>query len=108
VAARRRNQIEATGKRPPRISRIPLGRQEGRSINLRPAEWIRFRAAPQEQRVARAQLRAELAGRFPLDAKIMICQGREIVRLMYQNHFADAIRANGGRQRPGSGDFDSR
>jgi uncharacterized protein (DUF1697 family) len=40
------------------------------------------------QPVTRAQLRAELARRLPFDAKIMICQGREIVRLMSQNHFA--------------------
>ncbi|HEV8657015.1 MAG TPA: DUF1697 domain-containing protein [Thermoanaerobaculia bacterium] len=39
--------------------------------------------------VTRAQLRAELARRLPFDAEIMICQGREIVRLMSQNHFAD-------------------
>jgi len=38
--------------------------------------------------VARAQLRAELARRLPFDAEIVICQGREIVRLMSQNHFA--------------------
>ncbi len=36
----------------------------------------------------RAQLRAELARRLPFDAEIMICPGREIVRLMSQNHFA--------------------
>jgi uncharacterized protein (DUF1697 family) len=39
--------------------------------------------------VTRAQLRAELVRRLPFDAEIMICQGREIVRLMSQNHFAD-------------------
>jgi uncharacterized protein (DUF1697 family) len=39
--------------------------------------------------VARAQLRAELARRLPFDAEIVICQGREIVRLMSQNPFAD-------------------
>jgi uncharacterized protein (DUF1697 family) len=39
--------------------------------------------------VSRAQLRAELARRLPFDTEIMICQGREIVRLMSQNHFAD-------------------
>ena len=39
--------------------------------------------------VTRAHLRAELARRLPFDAEIMICQGREIVRLMSQNHFAD-------------------
>src|SRR6266511_1845607 len=39
--------------------------------------------------VTRAQLRAELARRLPFDAEVIICQGREIVRLMSQNHFAD-------------------
>ena len=38
--------------------------------------------------VTRAQLRAELARRLPFDTEIMICQGREIVRLLSQNHFA--------------------
>jgi uncharacterized protein (DUF1697 family) len=38
--------------------------------------------------VARAQLRAELARRLPFDTEIMICQGREIIRLMSQHHFA--------------------
>ena len=39
--------------------------------------------------VTRARLRAELERRLPFDAEIMICQGREIVRLMSQNHFVD-------------------
>ena len=39
--------------------------------------------------IARAQLRAELARRLPFDAEIMICQGRDIIRLMSRNHFAD-------------------
>ena len=39
--------------------------------------------------VSRAQLRAELAGSLPFDAEIMICEGRDIVRLMSRNHFAD-------------------
>jgi uncharacterized protein (DUF1697 family) len=39
--------------------------------------------------VTRAQLRAEFAGRLPFSAEIMICPGREIVRVMSQNHFAD-------------------
>ncbi|HZI94809.1 MAG TPA: DUF1697 domain-containing protein [Patescibacteria group bacterium] len=38
--------------------------------------------------VTQAQLRAELARRLPFDTEIMICQGREIVRLMSQDHFA--------------------
>ena len=39
--------------------------------------------------VSRAQLRAELARRLPFAAEITICQGREIVRLMARNHFAN-------------------
>lgn len=38
--------------------------------------------------VPRAQLRAELARRVPFDAEVVICQGRDIVRLMSQNPFA--------------------
>ncbi len=38
--------------------------------------------------VSRTQLRAELARRLPFNAEMMICEGREIVRLMTQNHFA--------------------
>ncbi len=41
------------------------------------------------QPVTRAQLRAELASNLPFSAEIMICQGREIVRLMSHNPFAD-------------------
>jgi uncharacterized protein (DUF1697 family) len=37
--------------------------------------------------VTRAQLRAELARRLPFDAEIMICDGREIARLMPGDHF---------------------
>ena len=40
------------------------------------------------QPVTRAQLRDDLARRLPFDAEIIICQGREIVRLMSQNPFA--------------------
>jgi len=39
--------------------------------------------------VTRTHLRAELARRLPFDAEILICQGREIVRLMSGNHFAE-------------------
>jgi uncharacterized protein (DUF1697 family) len=43
--------------------------------------------------VTRAQLRAELARRLPFETEIMICHGREIVRLISQDHFADqAVR----------------
>jgi uncharacterized protein (DUF1697 family) len=41
------------------------------------------------QPISRAHLRAELARRLPVAAEIMICQGREIIRMMSQNHFAD-------------------
>ena len=38
--------------------------------------------------VTRTQLRAELARKLPFDAEILICQGREITRLMSENPFA--------------------
>src|SRR5580704_14426122 len=41
------------------------------------------------QPITRAQLRSELTSRLPFNAQIMICQGREIVRLMSHNHFGD-------------------
>jgi uncharacterized protein (DUF1697 family) len=40
------------------------------------------------QPVSQAQLRAELASRLSFDTEIIICDGREIVRLMSLNHFA--------------------
>jgi uncharacterized protein (DUF1697 family) len=40
------------------------------------------------QPVAMARLRAELASRLPFDTEVMICDGREIVRLMSHDHFA--------------------
>jgi uncharacterized protein (DUF1697 family) len=39
--------------------------------------------------VTRAQLRAEIARRLPFDAEIVICEGREIVRLISTNPFAN-------------------
>ena len=41
------------------------------------------------QPVSRSQLRVEFARRLPFDAEIMICQGREIIRLMSHDCFAD-------------------
>ena len=41
------------------------------------------------QPVTRAQVRAELARRLPFATEVMICEGREIVRLISQGHFAD-------------------
>ncbi len=43
------------------------------------------------QPVSRAQLRVEFARRLPFEAQIMICQGREIVRLMSRDFFSDAL-----------------
>lgn len=39
--------------------------------------------------VTQSQLRTELAERLPFDTEIMICQGREIVRMMSRDPFAD-------------------
>lgn len=38
--------------------------------------------------ISRAQLRAEVAGRLPFDAEIMICRGRDIARLTSRDFFA--------------------
>jgi len=40
------------------------------------------------QPVTKTRLRAEMASRLPFQTEIMICQDREIVRLMSHNHFA--------------------
>jgi hypothetical protein len=37
--------------------------------------------------VTRAQLRGELVSKLPFDTEIVICEGREIVRLMSQDYF---------------------
>jgi uncharacterized protein (DUF1697 family) len=37
--------------------------------------------------VSQARLRADLARRLPFEAEIMICQGREIARLISQTHY---------------------
>jgi len=39
--------------------------------------------------VSRAQLRGEFARRLPFDTEILICRGREIVRLMSRDFFSD-------------------
>jgi len=39
--------------------------------------------------VTRTKLRAELARRLPFDTEVMICHGREIVRLVSREFFAD-------------------
>ncbi len=54
------------------------------AVNIGAAGTFVIRSA-----VTQAQLRAELAARLPFDTEIMICQGRDFVRLMSQDHFAD-------------------
>jgi uncharacterized protein (DUF1697 family) len=39
--------------------------------------------------VTPAQLRAEVARKLPFDAVIVVCQGREITKLLSSNYFAD-------------------
>jgi len=39
--------------------------------------------------ISQAQLRAEIARRIPFETEIMICQGRDIMRLISENPFAD-------------------
>ena len=39
--------------------------------------------------LTRAQLRAELVSRLPFSTEIMICDGRDIISLLAQNHFGD-------------------
>ncbi len=53
-------------------------------VNIGAAGTVVFR-----QPVTRAQLRAELASRLPFPSEIMICEGREIVRMMSQHPFGD-------------------
>ncbi len=43
------------------------------------------------QPVSRAQLRVEFARRLPFDAEIVICQGREIARLMSHDFFSEHL-----------------
>jgi len=40
------------------------------------------------QSVSRTKLRAEIASRLPFEAEIMICEGREIARLLSDDFFA--------------------
>jgi uncharacterized protein (DUF1697 family) len=76
--------LNVGGHRTFRPSRLAEQLQHLDAVNIGAAGTLVIR-----QPVTRAQLRAELARRLPFDAEIMICQGREIVRLMSHNHFAD-------------------
>jgi uncharacterized protein (DUF1697 family) len=47
------------------------------------------------QPITHARLRAELVRRLPFDTEIIVCQGREILRLISQNPFAhQPVRTN--------------
>jgi uncharacterized protein (DUF1697 family) len=41
------------------------------------------------QRVTQAQVRAEVGRRLPFDTEIVVCQGREIAKLVSKNRFAE-------------------
>ena len=43
------------------------------------------------QPIGRAQLRAEFAHRLPFDTEILICRGRDIVRLLSRDFFPDRL-----------------
>lgn len=54
-----------------------------RAVNIGAAGTFVIRQA-----VSRTHLRAEIARRLPFEAEIVICEGREIVRLVSRNPFA--------------------
>ena len=75
--------LNVGGHRSFRPSRLAEQLQHLDAVNIGAAGTFVIR-----QPVSRAQLRAEFARRLPFDAEIMICQGREIVRLMSHDFFS--------------------
>jgi uncharacterized protein (DUF1697 family) len=75
--------VNVGGHRTFRPSRLAEQLQHLDAVNIGAAGTFVIR-----QPVSRAQLRAEFARRLPFDAEIMICQGREIVRLMSRDFFS--------------------
>jgi uncharacterized protein (DUF1697 family) len=75
--------LNVGGHRSFRPSRLAEQLQHLDAVNIGAAGTFVIR-----QPVSRAQLRAEVARRLPFDAEIVICQGREIVRLMSHGVFA--------------------
>ncbi len=47
------------------------------------------------RRVSRSQVRRELARRLPFDTEVILCEGREILRLVSQDPFRDQPRRPG-------------
>ena len=75
--------LNVGGHRTFRPSRLAERLQHLDAVNIGAAGTFVIR-----QPVSRAQLRVEVARRLPFDAEIMICQGREISRLMSHDFFS--------------------
>lgn len=75
--------LNVGGHRTFRPSRLAGQLQHLDAVNIGAAGTFVIR-----QPASRAQLRAEVARRLPFDAEIMICEGRDILRLMSVDCFA--------------------
>ncbi|MEW6741849.1 MAG: DUF1697 domain-containing protein [Planctomycetota bacterium] len=75
--------LNVGGHRTFRPSRLAEQLQHLDAVNIGAAGTLVIR-----QPVSRAQLRAEVARRLPFDAEIMICHGRDIVRLVSHDFFS--------------------
>jgi uncharacterized protein (DUF1697 family) len=75
--------LNVGGHRTFRPSRLADQLQHLGAVNIGAAGTFVIR-----QPVSRAHLRVEVARRLPFDAEIMICQGRDIVRLLADDGFA--------------------
>jgi uncharacterized protein (DUF1697 family) len=75
--------VNVGGHRTFRPSRLAQQLRHFDAVNIGAAGTFVIR-----QPATQAQLRAEIARRLPFDAEIVICRGREIVRLVEQNVFS--------------------
>ena len=76
--------VNVGGHRTFRPSRLAEQLRHLDAVNIGAAGTLVIR-----RRVTRARLRAALARRLPFDTEIMICEGREIVRMTSHDPFAD-------------------
>ena len=76
--------INVGGHRTFRPTQLAKQLQHLRAVNIGAAGTFIIRKS-----VSQSQLREEFARRLPFDAEVMICQGREIVRLTSRDYFAD-------------------
>ena len=76
--------VNVGGHRSFRPSRLAAELKHLDAVNIGAAGTFVIR-----QPVSRAELRAELARHLPFDAEIVICEGRDIIRVMSHNPFAD-------------------